>query len=146
PRICYVNKMDRSGAGFLRCVDMIKKRLGARPLPVQLPIGSEDNFKGMVDLVEMKALVWESDDRDAKPVPHEITPDLADKLGITVPSDRAILADIEKFRSDLVDTCLEQDDEAMEAYLNDGTVPTADTLRKCLRKGTISGAFNPVLC
>jgi small GTP-binding protein len=65
PRICYVNKMDRSGANFVRCVDMIKKRLGARPLPVQIPIGSEDNFKGMVDLVEMKALVWDSDDKDA---------------------------------------------------------------------------------
>ncbi len=146
PRICYVNKMDRSGAGFLRCVDMIKKRLGARPLPVQLPIGSEDNFKGMVDLVEMKALVWESDDRDAKPVVHEITPDIADKLNITVPSDRAILEQIEQFRSELVDTCLEQDDEAMEAYLNDGIVPSADVLRKCLRNGTISGAFTPVLC
>jgi elongation factor G len=146
PRICYVNKMDRSGANFLRCVDMIKTRLGARPLPVHLPIGSEDNFRGMIDLVEMKALVWEQDDRDAKPVPYEITPDLADKLNITVPSDRAILAQIDKFRSELVDTCLEQDDEAMEAYLNDGTVPSADVLRKCLRKGTISGAFNPVLC
>jgi elongation factor G len=146
PRICYVNKMDRSGAGFLRCVDMIKTRLGARPLPVQLPIGSEDKFKGMIDLVEMKALVWESDDRDAKPVPYEITPDLADKLDITVPSDRAILAQIERYRNELVDTCLEQDDEAMEAYLNDGVVPSADVLRKCLRKGTISGAFNPVLC
>ncbi len=146
PRICYVNKMDRSGAGFLRCVDMIKKRLGARPLPVQLPIGSEDNFKGMVDLVEMKALVWGSDDRDAKPVVHEITPDIADKLNITVPSDRAILDQIEQFRSELVDTCLEQDDEAMEAYLNDGIVPSADVLRKCLRKGTINGAFTPVLC
>ena len=146
PRICYVNKMDRSGAGFLRCVDMIKKRLGARPLPVQLPIGSEDNFKGMIDLVEMKALVWESDDRDAKPVVHEITPDIADKLGITVPSDRAILEQIERFRSELVDTCLEQDDEAMEAYLNDGIVPSADVLRKCLRKGTLASAFNPVLC
>jgi elongation factor G len=146
PRICYVNKMDRSGANFLRCVDMIKTRLGARPLPVHLPIGSEDNFRGMIDLVEMKALVWEEDDRDAKPVEHEITPDLADKLGITVPSDRAILASIEKYRTDLVDTCLEQDDEAMEAYLTDGTVPSADVLRQCLRKGTISGAFNPVLC
>jgi elongation factor G len=146
PRICYVNKMDRSGANFLRCVDMIKKRLGARPLPIQLPIGSEDNFKGMIDLVEMKALVWESDDRDAKPVEYEITPDLADKLGITVPSDRAILADIAKYRSDLVDTCLEQDDEAMEAYLNDGTEPSVETLKKALRKGTISSAFNPVLC
>ncbi|HMN45364.1 MAG TPA: elongation factor G [Povalibacter sp.] len=146
PRLCYVNKMDRSGAGFLRCVDMIKKRLGARPLPVQLPIGSEDNFKGMVDLVEMKALVWDSDDRDAVPVQHDITPDIADKLGITVPSDRAILASIAKYRSELVDTCLEQDDAAMEKYLDDGVEPTADVLRKCLRKGTINGAFNPVLC
>src|SRR5208283_4803849 len=66
PRLCYVNKMDRSGANFLRCVDMIKKRLGARPLPVQIPIGSEENFKGMIDLVEMKALVWDSDDKDAQ--------------------------------------------------------------------------------
>ena len=146
PRICYVNKMGRSGAGFLRCVDMIKKRLGARPLPVQLPIGSEDNFKGMIDLVEMKAYVWDSDDRDAKWEVLEVTPDLADKLGIQVPSDRALLAQYEQYRTELVDTCLEQDDEAMEAYLNDGTIPSADVLRKCLRKGTISGAFNPVLC
>ena len=81
PRICYVNKMDRSGANFLRCVDMIKKRLGARPLPVQIPIGSEDNFKGMVDLVEMKALVWDSDDKDAKwDSPRGRPHDLADKL------------------------------------------------------------------
>ena len=79
PRICYVNKMDRSGANFLRCVDMIKKRLGARPLPVQIPIGSEDNFKGMVDLVEMKALVWDSDDKDSVWKVLEVTPDLADQ-------------------------------------------------------------------
>jgi elongation factor G len=146
PRMCYVNKMDRSGANFLRCVDMIKKRLGSRPLPVQLPIGSEDNFKGMIDLVEMKALVWDSDDKDAEPAVLDITPDIADKLNITVPSDRAILAQIGKFRTELVDTCLEQDDAAMEAYLNDGAEPDADTLRKCLRKGTLTGAFNPVLC
>ncbi len=146
PRICYVNKMDRSGANFLRCVDMIKNRLGARPLPVQLPIGSEDNFKGMIDLVEMKALVWDSDDKDAEWQSLEVTPDLADKLGIAIPSDRKILADIEKYRTELVDTCLEQDDAAMEAYLSDGTVPSADTLRKCLRKGTVTGTFNPVLC
>src|SRR5262245_19209900 len=118
PRMCYVNKMDRSGANFLRCVDMIKKRLGARPLPVQLPIGSEDNFKGMIDLVEMKALVWDSDDKDAKWAVLDIEDNAADQLGITVPSDRAILADIQKYRTELVDTCLEQDDEAMEAYLN----------------------------
>jgi len=146
PRLCYVNKMDRSGASFVRCVDMIRKRLGARPLPVQVPIGSEDNFKGMVDLIEMKALVWDSDDKDAEWQSLEVTPDLADKLGITVPSDRKVLEDIPKYRAELVDTCLEQDDAAMEAYLTDGTVPSADVLRKALRKGTISSAFNPVLC
>src|SRR5689334_7329759 len=146
PRFCYVNKMDRSGASFTRCVDMIRKRLGARPLPVQLPIGSEDNFKGMVDLVEMKALVWDSDDKDAKWELLEVSEDLADRLHITVPSDRKILSEIAKYRSELVDTCLEMDDEAMEAYLNDAKVPSADILRRALRKGTITSAFTPVLC
>jgi elongation factor G len=138
--------MDRSGANFLRCVDMIKKRLGARPLPVQLPIGSEDNFKGMIDLVEMKALVWDSDDKDAVWRVLDITPDIADKLKITTPSDRAILASIDKYRTELIDTCLEQDDEAMEAYLTDGTVPSGDVLRKALRKGTLNTSFTIVLC
>src|SRR6266436_267592 len=146
PRICYVNKMDRSGANFLRCVDMIKKRLGARPLPVQIPIGSEENFKGMVDLVEMKALVWDSDDKDAQWQSLEVTPDLADKLHITTPSDRKLLGDVMKFRTELVDTCLEQDDEAMEAFLTHGTVPSADVLRRALRKGTVNSAFTVVLC
>jgi elongation factor G len=145
PRMCYVNKMDRSGANYLRCVDMIKKRLGARPLPVHLPIGSEDNFKGMIDLVAMKALVWESDDKDAEWKVLDISPTIADDLEISVPSDRAILADIAKFRTELVDTCLEMDDAAMEAYL-EGTEPSVETLRACLRKGTINSAFTPVLC
>jgi elongation factor G len=146
PRLCYVNKMDRKGANFVRCVDMIKKRLGARPLPVQLPIGSEEDFKGMVDLVEMKALVWESDDKDAQWQSLELTPDLADQLKITVPTDRKLLAEIARYRTELVDTCLEQDDEAMEAYLTHGTVPSGDVLRRALRKGTLNSAFTPVLC
>lgn len=146
PRICYVNKMDRSGANFLRCVDMIKKRLGARPLPIQLPIGSEDNFKGMVDLVEMKALVWDSDDKDAEWQVLDIKPSIADDLGITVPSDRAILADIAKYRTELIDTCLEMDDEAMEHYLESGEEPSVEVLKKCLRKGVIGSKFNAVLC
>ncbi|MEI8297743.1 MAG: elongation factor G [Pseudomonadota bacterium] len=145
PRLCYVNKMDRSGANFVRCVDMIKKRLGARPLPIQIPIGSEDNFKGMVDLVEMKALVWDSDDKDAQWRILDITPNLADDLDITIPSDRAILDNVEKYRTELVDTCLEMDDVAMEAYL-DGAIPSVETLRACLRKGTLTSAFTPVLC
>jgi len=146
PRLCYVNKMDRSGANFVRCVDMIKKRLGARPLPVQLPIGSEDNFKGMIDLVEMKALVWDSDDKDSVWQTLEITPDIADTLHVTVPSDRKLLGEIAKYRTELVDTCLEQDDEAMDAYISHGTVPSGDVLRKALRKGTLNSAFTPVLC
>ena len=146
PRICYVNKMDRSGANFVRCCDMIKKRLGARPLPIQLPIGSEDNFKGMIDLVAMKAYVWDSDDKDAQWAVLDITADIADKLGITVPSDRKILADIEQYRTELVDTCLEMDDAAMEAHLMDGQMPSEETLKACLRKGTLTSAFTPVLC
>ena len=146
PRFCYVNKMDRSGANFVRCVDMIKKRLGARPLPIQIPIGSEDNFKGMIDLVEMKALVWDSDDKDAEWQSLDVTPDLADKLNIHVPSDRNLLAQVARYRTELIDTCLEQDDEAMETYLDDGVPPTADVLRRALRKGTIHSAFTPVLC
>ena len=145
PRMCYVNKMDRSGASFTRCVDMIVKRLGARPLALQIPIGSEDNFKGMIDLVEYKALVWDSDDKDSQWQTLDITPDLAAKLGITVPTDVAIMNNAQKYRTELVDTALEMDDVAMEAYL-DGTEPSVETLKACLRKGTITGAFTPVLC
>ena len=146
PRICYVNKMDRSGASFTRCVDMIKKRLGARPLPIQLPIGSEENFKGMIDLVEMKALVWDSDDKDSVWQVLDVTADLADKLGITVPSDRQLLEKVQQYRTELVDTALEMDDAAMEAHLMDGVMPSAETLRACLRKGTLTTAFTLVLC
>jgi elongation factor G len=146
PRFCYVNKMDRSGANFRRCVDMIRTRLGARPLVIQLPLGSEDNFRGMVDLVEMKALVWFSDDKDAKWEVWDVTDDLADKLKITVSEDREILGDIAQYRSELIDTALEQDDDAMMAYLDSGEEPSAQVLRACIRKGTITGAFSPVLC
>ena len=146
PRICYVNKMDRSGASFTRCVDMIKKRLGARPLPIQIPIGSEDNFKGMIDLIRMKALIWDSDDKDSVWQELEVTPDLADKLGITVPTDRQLLEKVQHYRTELVDTALEMDDAAMEAHLMEGKMPSAETLRACLRKGTVTSAFTLVLC
>lgn len=146
PRLCYVNKMDRSGASFTRCVDMIKKRLGARPLPIQIPIGSEDNFKGMVDLVENKALVWDSDDKDAQWQVLDVTDDLADRLGILVPTDRQLLARVAEYRKELIDTCLEMDDEAMEAYLMEEKEPSIETIKQCLRKGTLTSSFNPVLC
>ncbi len=146
PRICYVNKMDRSGANFQRCVSMIRQRLNARPVCIQVPLGSEDNFRGMVDLVEMKAYVWFSDDKDAKWEVWEITDDLAQKLNLTVKEDLDNIALIPQLRSELVDTALEQDDAAMEAYLESGEEPSADVLRACLRKGTITSAFTPVLC
>ena len=148
PRICYVNKMDRSGANFVRCMDMIKARLGARPLAVQIPIGSEDHFKGMIDLVEMNALVWDSDDKDAKGavIPIGDGAGLADKMGITVPSDRRILDNVAKYRSELVDTALEMDHDEMEKYLTDDVPPTPDVLRACIRKGVIESKFTPVLC
>ncbi|WP_448203308.1 elongation factor G [Azospirillum sp. sgz302134] len=146
PRMCYVNKMDRSGANFRRCVDMIKNRLGARPVCLQVPLGSEDNFRGMVDLIEMKAYVWFSDDKDSKWEIWEITDDLAQKLNLTVKEDLDNIESIPALRSELVDTALEQDEAAMEAYLDSGEEPSADVLRSCIRKGTITSAFTPVLC
>ncbi|AWJ84856.1 translation elongation factor 2 (EF-2/EF-G) [Azospirillum brasilense] len=146
PRICYVNKMDRSGANFQRCVGMIKARLNARPVCIQVPLGSEDNFRGMVDLIEMKAYVWFSDDKDAKWEIWDITDDLASKLNLTVKEDLDNIASIPALRAELVDTALEMDDAAMEAYLESGEEPSADVLRTCLRKGTITSTFTPVLC
>jgi elongation factor G len=146
PRICYVNKMDRSGASFTRCFSMIRTRLGARPLAIQIPIGSEDNFKGMVDLVEYKAYVWESDDKDAEWKTLDVTDTLADDLGITVPTDREILADVKKYRTELIDTALEMDDAAMEAHLMEGVDPDVATIKACLRKGTLESKFTLVLC
>ncbi len=146
PRFCYVNKMDRSGANVRRCVEMITNRLGATPLVLQLPIGSEDNFRGMVDLVEMKALVWFSDDKDTQWETWDISDDIADKLNITVSEDREILTQIAEYRAKLVDMAVEQDDEAMMNFLDSGEAPSADVLRKCIRKGVISNAFSPVLC
>jgi elongation factor G len=147
PRICYVNKMDRAGANFRRCVDMIKNRLGARPLPIFLPIGSEDNFQGMVDLVEMKGYIWTSEDRDAKwDIVEADGPAIIERCKISVVEDKEILNSIAQYRSELVDTALEQDEEAMEKYLETGEEPDADTLRACIRKGTLSSSFNPVLC
>jgi elongation factor G len=145
PRMCYVNKMDRSGANFRRCVDMIVNRLGARPMILSLPIGSEDNFRGLIDLVTMKALVWFSDEKDAQWEEWEITDDLAAKLKIEVKEDIDILNDIATYRQELIDTALEQDDVAMEAYLETGEDPDVETLRKCIRKGTVTGAFTPVI-
>ncbi|MFA7430147.1 MAG: elongation factor G [Rhodospirillaceae bacterium] len=131
PRMCFVNKMDRIGANFYRCVSMIVDRLGAVPLVINLPIGSEAEFTGVIDLVKMKAVVWRGDDLGAAFEYLDIPADLADKAA--------------EYREKLVEIAVEVDDAAMEAYL-EGNEPDEETLKKCIRKGTIARAFVPVLC
>ena len=131
PRICFVNKLDRTGADYFRCIDMIVDRLGANPLVTQLPIGSEADFAGVVDLVEMKAIVWKDESLGAEFEYTDIPDDLADQAA--------------KYREKLVEMAVERDDDAMEAYL-EGNEPDADTLRACIRKGTLSLDFVPVMC
>jgi len=130
PRICFVNKMDRIGADFFRCVDMIKDRLGAVPVVISLPIGSESDYVGIVDLIQMKAIVWQDDSLGAKFDVKDIPDNLKEQAA--------------EWRQKLVETAVEQDDVAMEAYL-EGKEPDEETLKKCLRKGTISFTFVPVL-
>ncbi|MCP5373966.1 MAG: elongation factor G [Hyphomicrobiales bacterium] len=131
PRVCFVNKMDRIGADFYRCVDMIERRLGAKPLVCQLPIGVEADFAGIVDLVTMRALIWDEETLGAKFHEEDIPADLADQAA--------------EYHQQLVETAVEQDDDAMEAYL-EGVEPDAATLRRCIRKGTIGNVIVPVLC
>jgi elongation factor G len=131
PRIVFVNKMDKIGADFEKCVESIRDRLGVKAVPIQLPIGSENTFKGIIDLVRMKAVVWESEGLGANYHDEEIPADLKDA------ADEA--------RHFLVESAVELDDDAMEAYLN-GDEPTAEVLRTCLRKAVLNGAFYPVLC
>jgi elongation factor G len=131
PRICFVNKMDRIGADFMRCVDMIDDRLGANPLVCQLPIGVESDFVGVVDLVAQKALKWREETLGAQ----------FDEL----PIPAKLIDEATRWRARLVETAVEQDDAALEAYLG-GEEPDAETLLRCIRKGTIAGIFVPVLC
>ncbi len=131
PRMCFVNKMDRTGANFYRCVDMIKDRLGALPLVIQLPIGSESDFKGCVDLVKMKAIIWEDESLGAKFNLSDIPSELVEQSN--------------KYREQLIETVVEMDDEIMEKYL-EGTTPDEAQIKELIRKGTISSRFVPVLC
>ena len=131
PRICFVNKMDRTGANFYRCVDMIVDRLGAKPLVMQLPDGCESDFIGVVDLLTMQAYHWKDETMGAK---YEIV-DIPANL-----KDKAV-----EYHQQLVETAVEQDDAVMEAYL-EGKEPTLEQLKACIRKGVLAGAFVPVFC
>ncbi|OAN47721.1 elongation factor G [Magnetospirillum moscoviense] len=131
PRICFVNKMDRIGANFYRCVDMIVDRLGARPLVMHLPIGEESNYVGLVDLLRNCAVIWKDESLGAHFEDAPIPDDLVEKAA--------------EYRAQLIETAVEMDDEAMEQYLG-GEEPSMDVLKACIRKGTISRTFVPILC
>jgi elongation factor G len=131
PRMCFVNKLDRTGANFDMCVAMIKDRLGARPAVLYLPIGLESQFKGLVDLVNNRAIIWLEESLGAKFEYRDIPEDLADVAAAA--------------RMELIEMAVEQDDEVMEAYLG-GEEPDAATLKKLIRKGTLNFSFVPVLC
>lgn len=130
-RIIYVNKLDRIGADFYRVVEQIKKVLGAKPLVMVLPIGTESNLKGIVDLLTRKAWVWDDSGDPLNFVIEDVPEDMKDK--------------VEEYREMLVETAVEQDDDAMEKYL-EGEEPSLETLKKCIRKGTIKLDFFPTYC
>ncbi|MBL4612930.1 MAG: elongation factor G [Emcibacter sp.] len=131
PRMCFVNKMDRMGADFFRCVEMIKDRLGSNALVLQYPIGAEAEYKGHVDLVKNVAIVWEDEEMGANYAEVEIPANIAEDVAI--------------YRTEMIDMVVELDEEVMEAYL-EGEEPSEEVLKKLIRKGTIAGDFVPVLC
>jgi len=131
PRICFVNKMDRMGANFQRCVDMMIDRLGTKPMIITWPIGAEADFKGIVDIVKMKALVWHEEQLGAKYDEIDIPAEYKDKA--------------DELHTQLVEMAVEQDEKLLEAYL-EGNMPSYEDLKKCIRKGAINFSFVPVMC
>ncbi len=130
PRICFVNKLDRTGADFFMCVDMIKERLGAKPLVMQLPVGIEASLKGVVDLIKMKAVIWKDEKLGAEFEYVEIPAELKDQA--------------DKYRKELVETAVEQDEKLMDDYLNGKEISEKDLI-SCVRKGCLKFDFVPVL-
>ncbi|CAI3922423.1 Translation elongation factor EF-G [Commensalibacter communis] len=131
PRVIYINKLDRTGANFDYAFSTLKEKLDIVAIPLQFPIGAEENLKGIVDLVEMKALIWEGDELGAKFNVVEIPEELQEKAA--------------EWRENLLDTALAMDNAAMEEYFEKGDV-SVEVLKKCIKKGTISGEFRPVVC
>jgi elongation factor G len=131
PRIIFANKMDKTGADFQQCVDEIVSKLGARPVPLQIPVGSEANFKGVVDLLKMKAIIWEGEDKGAKFHETEIPAELQARAA--------------ELRAEMIEAAVEMDDDAMAAYL-DGKEPDVATLKRLIRKATVNRVFYPMLC
>jgi elongation factor G len=131
PRIVFVNKMDKIGADFFNCVDMIQDRTGAVPLPIHMPIGAENEFAGLVNLITMQEWVWTSEDLGASWELRDIRPEFKDKA--------------DEMRAHLIEIAVDQDDDAMEQFL-EGVEPDMETLQMLIRKGTLNMSFVPVLC
>jgi elongation factor G len=131
PRICFINKMDKMGADFEHAVDTIRKRLNARPVAIQIPIGQEDKFKGVVDLIQMKAIIWNDESMGAEYAIEEIPENLRKKA--------------EAFHAQLVETVAEHDDELLHKFLEGETI-SADELKRGLRSATIGLKLFPVIC
>jgi elongation factor G len=148
PRMCYVNKMDRIGANFKHCVDGIRNRLGANALLCQIPLGSHDEFIGMADLIAGVGYIWLGDDKDSK---WETIP-LADIAGhekiknFASAADKEWVSKLEELRMQSIETAVEQDEAALDAYLGEGTVPSVEDLKKFIRKGCVKGEIVPVFC
>eukprot|EP00438_Fugacium_kawagutii_P010975 Skav217181 [mRNA] locus=scaffold5232:71211:76024:+ [translate_table: standard] len=133
PRMCFVNKMDREGADFYKDVQMMVDQLGTNPLPIQLPIGKAAGFKGVYDLVEMRSIIWTGEELGANFEYKDEIPEGMEEM-------------VQKYREELIEKAAEQDEEVLEAYLETGEAPDVATLKKCIRKGTLSFSFVPVLC
>ncbi|MFM8907331.1 MAG: elongation factor G [Actinomycetota bacterium] len=131
PRLCFINKMDRTGANFYRTVDMIKERLQSKPAVIQLPLGGEQEYRGIIDIVKMKAIQWDGDDKDSKYFEADIPAEYAEKA--------------KQYRAELLELAAGENEEIMERYLNDGDL-SEDDLRRAIRAGTLAFSFVPVLC
>ena len=131
PRLCFINKMDRTGANFYRTVDMIKERLQSVPAVIQLPLGGEQAYEGIIDIVKMKAIKWDGDDKDSKYFEADIPAEYVDKA--------------KQYRAELLELAAGENEEIMERYLNDGDL-SEDDLRRAIRAGTLAFSFVPVLC
>jgi elongation factor G len=135
PRICFVNKLDRMGANFYMCVDMIKKQLQANPLVLQLPIGTESGFVGVVDLVANKAVIWKTEELGAKFDVHDLD---------TAPIPAELKKKAAEYRAALIEQVVDQDENVLTSFL-EGSEPSVDDLKRCIRKGTLAFSFVPVV-
>lgn len=148
PRMCYVNKMDRIGANFAHCVKGIRERLGANAILCQVPLGSHDEFIGMADLIAGVGYIWQGEDKDStwETVPLDEIANHPKIKKLSSTGDQEWVANLATLRDEAIETAVEFDDDALDAYLTNGTVPSYETLQLCIRKGCVASKLVPVFC